>query len=190
MIYISRWYAIYRLQRCFDGSDWKIFWMKQKHAAVKVIFSSCKSLQYSGSSTMQISSHPFISIFPFDNNPSRFIFFFKLHWLFETEKISWRRKYIHEWKSEKVLYEAPVNRLCVPKKWSYQALSKFWHCQKGGGSRELPIQIISVFFIGPLLIILASYQQRPMMPRFFSGFDKLFKRSTSRPTGCPKKSQQ
>ena len=52
----------------------KIFSKKQKHAAVKVIFSSCKSLQCSGSSTMQISSHPFISMFPFNNIPIYLIF--------------------------------------------------------------------------------------------------------------------
>ena len=79
-------FCLFQLQRCCDGSDWKIFSKKQKHAAVKVIFSSCKSLQCSGSSTMQISSHPFISIFPFDNNPIHLIFLFKLHWIFETEE--------------------------------------------------------------------------------------------------------
>ena len=75
-------FCLFQLQRCCDGSDWKIFSKKQKHAAVKVIFSSCKSLQCSGSSTMQISSHLFISIFPFNNNPICLIFLFKLEWVF------------------------------------------------------------------------------------------------------------
>ena len=65
--------------------------------------------------------------------------------------------------SQRKCYKRPLltNRLCVPRKGvKLPGALEILALPKGvGGSSELPIPI-SVFFIGPLLIILASFQQR------------------------------
>ena len=103
------------------------------------------------------------------SSPSFLLIIIQLIWFFFSNCNGYfeTKKYIEEGNvymngSQRRCYKRPLltDYVFLRKVWSYLALSKFWHCQKGGGSRELPIQIISVFFIGPLLIILASYQQR------------------------------